>query len=833
MDPAVEQALINLVQAGNVRPLLTYLVHAISSPGSTTVTPNSMVTATEGIVPDPPPGSTLPPAAIIQWLADDLGIGIGDTVSLRYLVPATGSQRKLAEKSAEFVVTRILPMTANEVDDSWMPAFPGITDADNCRDWDPGFEIDLGAIREKDEAYWRTHRGTPKVFLQLDDGTRLWRNRYGKSTGIRFSRPPEDLTGALRERITPAAVGISVETLRQDADAAVRDALPLGTYFLYFGWFILVAAVMLAALLFLFALESRSAQLGLQKAVGLPESITRIAVLGEAALVTLLGSLCGIGLGTVYARACLWGLTHLWQDATGAIPWVFHLQPLTALGGALLAVLFSLAVVTFAGRGLFRKSPRQLLSGAEAAAFSRDHAISTQSSRCRVSAAAISAMLALAGAAGALLISRNLSGPPLAGAFFGAGALLLVAGISVLAMILRHLDRPREAAPGSIVQLGIRNLVRRPGRALTVTGLVASAVFLVASVNAFRLDASSDASFRSSGTGGFALVGESSLPIYHDPGSAAGQLALGFDPGELDGVAIVPLRSLPGDDASCLNLNRAQRPTLLGIDPSELATRQAFTFTSGEQNWASLNGLTEAGNIPAIVDQNTANYALGKKIGDCLVYTDEQGEQFNIEIVGTLAGSILQGRVILCAEHFTRHFPSAAGYHSFLVDIGPGAGDQNAIASLLARQLASRGLALQSAADRLDEFHAVQNSYLGIFTALGGLGVVIGTLGLGAVVARQLLERRGELSLMRALGFTATRIRLLILSEHIALLVFSITLGLATAFIAIWPQLASPGSGINLSGIFLFSALSLLLGVASIAAASVRLPDLRTSLQSE
>lgn len=832
LDPAVEEALIDLETTGGAKTVFTYLINAISSPGKPGATPNSMATATDGIVPDSPPGSRLPPAAIVQWLAEDLNLSIGDTLCLRYLVPGAG-QRELLEKTADFSISRILPMNAPEVNASWTPAFPGISEVDNCRDWDPGFDIDLEAIRAKDQAYWDSYRGTPKVFLRPEDGVRLWRNRFGKATAVRLPQPPDDFAGELRKRISPAELGIALLPLRAEADAAVHDALPLGTYFLYFGWFILVAALTLAALLFLFSLESRAHQLGLQKAIGIPEKTARSAVLGEAALVALAGSLAGIGLGVGYARACLWGLANLWQGATGAIPYVFHLEPLRALGGALAAMIAAFLVVSLAGRRIFRRSPQQLLSGPDAPPPPSGTGLAGNTRTARVPAALAVGILSIISSVAALAASRNLSGQALMGSFFASGALLLITGISGLSLVLRRLDRPGNRAPLSIAQVGIRNTVRRPGRSLAVAGMIASAVFMVASVNAFRLDARSDADERSSGTGGFALIGESSLPVYDDPGSAAGRKALGFDPGELDNVAIVPLRTLPGEDASCLNLNRAQRPAVLGINPSDLAQRQAFTFAGGTDTWRSLEGLTDAGAVPAIVDQNTATYAMAKKIGDCLFYTDEKGETFQIEIVATLASSILQGRVIISAANFTQRFPSAAGYRTFLVDVDHSATDPATIAALLTRQLSSRGLSLQPAVDRLAEFHAVQNSYLSIFTALGGLGVAIGTLGLGAVVARNLLERRGELGLLQALGLPSRQIRWLVISENLALLVFGVALGLVTATLAIWPQVTNPGSEVNLTGICLFAGAALLLGLVSIAAASVRLPTFQTGSQVE
>ena len=58
-------------------------------------------------------------------------------------------------------------------DPSLMPAFPGLADTENCRDWEPGIPIEVDRIRDIDEEYWDEHRGTPKAFVELGTGQGL------------------------------------------------------------------------------------------------------------------------------------------------------------------------------------------------------------------------------------------------------------------------------------------------------------------------------------------------------------------------------------------------------------------------------------------------------------------------------------------------------------------------------------------------------------------------------------------------------------------------------------------------------------------------------------
>ena len=61
----------------------------------------------------------------------------------------------------------------------------------------------------------------------------------------------------------------------------------------------------------------------------------------------------------------------------------------------------------------------------------------------------------------------------------------------------------------------------------------------------------------------------------------------------------------------------------------------------------------------------------------------------------------------------------------------------------MSRALQDVGLELTPATQRLAAFNAVQNTYLNTFQVLGGLGLLLGSAGLGVVVLRNVLERRG------------------------------------------------------------------------------------------
>jgi ABC-type antimicrobial peptide transport system permease subunit len=173
-----------------------------------------------------------------------------------------------------------------------------------------------------------------------------------------------------------------------------------------------------------------------------------------------------------------------------------------------------------------------------------------------------------------------------------------------------------------------------------------------------------------------------------------------------------------------------------------------------------------------------------------------------------VANSILQGALIISEENFRRLFPSETGYRMFLIDAPPK--QTQAVSAALTRALQDFGLELTPAAQRLAEFNAVQNTYLNTFEILGGLGLLLGSAGLGLVVLRNVLERRGELGLLQAVGFRRRALQWLLLSEHGGLLGLGLGIGIMAALVAILPVLLSPGGeihyaslGLTLAGVLL------------------------------
>jgi hypothetical protein len=316
---------------------------------------------------------------------------------------------------------------------------------------------------------------------------------------------------------------------------------------------------------------------------------------------------------------------------------------------------------------------------------------------------------------------------------------------------------------------------------------------MVVAVDSFRHQPLREGDTSNPGTGGFALVGESATPIYEDLNTPKGREAYALSEETMRDAHVVPIRVKDGDDASCLNLNRALQPRLLGVKPSELGDRHAFLLSPKIADWSLLDANASGDEVPGIVDANTLEWAMQKKLGDTIEYRDDRGQPLRVRMVASVVGSMLQGNVLIAESEFVKRFPNSGGYRFFLIACPPE--KVRAVREHLSRQLADRGLELVTSAQRLGEFEAVENTYLSIFQALGGLGLLLGSAGLAIVVARNVLERRREFGLLEAVGFRARQLRQLVFAEHRRLIAAALLIGTASALLAVWPNLAGKGGG--------------------------------------
>jgi ABC-type antimicrobial peptide transport system permease subunit len=115
------------------------------------------------------------------------------------------------------------------------------------------------------------------------------------------------------------------------------------------------------------------------------------------------------------------------------------------------------------------------------------------------------------------------------------------------------------------------------------------------------------------------------------------------------------------------------------------------------------------------------------------------------------------------------------------------------IATQIEDSMGDFGADATSTAERLAQFHRVENTYLSTFQALGGLGLILGTIGLATVLLRNVLERRRELALLGAVGFRSGHVLTMVVAENVLLLGCGLLAGAICAGLAIAPAIAERG----------------------------------------
>ncbi|MBA4386889.1 MAG: hypothetical protein C0404_02845 [Verrucomicrobia bacterium] len=783
IDPEVSVAALTAIPGA--QPIASYFVNEFRGAGRGS--PYGFISAVN--TQQLPCPLLIDEVVINDWLAADAGLRVGDSMAISYYV--IGPMHKLEEHTNTFTVRQIVPLAGTEAERALMPLIPGLSDRATCKDWKPGIPINTDKIRPADEDYWKKYKGTPKVFTTFAAGRKMWESRFGCLTAVRYPAPGDGgpaIESALKKNITIDQIGLAPRDVRSEAAAAAAGSVDFGQLFAGLSMFIVFAAILLTGLLFSFAVEQRATEIGTLAALGLPRGRIRMIFMAESAILAsaggVIGSICGIYCNGLILK----GLTTVWSGAVGGAALQTHITAAPVVQGLIAGIVAALLPAAFVFMRLMARPISMVQKNVPPGAMGR----SAGSGRTSLA----SGLLFLAAAFLLVFTAGEGRGRDAAGIFFGAGALLLAAGLLLINSAFTRLSSRKAARNGlSLFSLAMSGCTRRKWRSIATVGLLSAGIFIVVAVGANRKDVGAESADRKSGTGGFSLIGNFSIPILNDLNAPEARKTLGLATGAVDGVSFVQLRQRDGDDASCLNLNRAQTPRLAGVDPDVLATRGAFSFAKslgpagGASPWTLLKMEFDDGAVPGIADQAVIDWGLRSRIGDTVLYMDERGKQFNVRLVGGLAGSILQGSILISERNFASRFPSSGGYLTVLVDTG------SANAALLQRTLSERlqdhGLDLVAAADRLAEFNAVENTYLAIFMLLGGLGVLIGSVGLGLIVMRNIIERRSELALLRAVGFRLRGVLGLVMLEHIMLLALGLLCGVSSAMVATIPAIQS------------------------------------------
>ncbi len=792
---------------------------------------------------------------LTSWAAQQLNVGPGDQVALTYFAPETAYGRA-TEQTIELTVKAVTPLTkpaapylpsrtarfserptlANDPD--LTPEVSGITDQRSIDAWEVPFEIDYRRITSADDAYWAQYATTPKAYVSTALGSRLWGSRFGRATSYRVPVGEGMAVADVEQRLLdqlrtggnlPAFQFVPIKARQL---AASSGNTPFDVLFLMLSFFIIVAALLLVGLLFRLGFEQRAAQTGLLLALGWRRRRAGRLLMFEGTCVSAVGAAMGSGLGVGYAWLMLAGLRSesWWLGAVGTPFLTYHSSARSLAIGYVSGLIVCSLTIAGSLRLVRRISARRLLAGQTDDDLQRSFA-SVRWVTWIVPFLLVAALLLA-------LTATGLAGEAQAGAFVGGGALVLVACLLGIWSQLRAGGRQVSLIAGRarLLKLALRSAARNPSRSTLTIALIATASFLIVAMSAFQLKPSTE------GTGGFPLMARSSQPVLNDLNSDDGRDELLADRARLPaGTQVYSLRVRPGDNASCGNLYRAARPRVLGIpeqlidafdDPGSLRfgwAKSAATKVADRANpWRLLNGERgpEDAAVPVVIDKDTAMYSLQLYGGVGSEFTIEYAEgPVTFRVVGLLSTCILHGNLVISERDFQRLFPAISGYRQFLIRAPEGASES--AARVLEDDLSDFGFDVTPSGSLLSDLLAVQNTYLRTFQALGALGMLLGTFGLAAVQFRSILERRGEMGLLRATGYGRAQLRSLVLLENLLLLFGGLAAGTVSALVAVLPHMWQGGARLPVADLAVMFLVILIVGLGAgllAATATLRVP---------
>jgi hypothetical protein len=638
---------------------------------------------------------------------------------------------------------------------------------------------------------------------------------YGDVTSVRVNVPADRkdaFAEALRKNIDPSALGLVFRPIRAEQLAAAGGSTDFAMLFVAFSFFLIAAAALLVAMLFRLNIEQRARQIGLLSAVGFAPGALRGLALKEGMTLALVGGLVGLAGAVGYTWLMVTGLRTWWVDAVGTTAMRLFVEPRTLVIGLLASLAVAGAAILWAVWHVGKTEAARLLAGGRYAPVDPSK---------RSAGRLASASSLLFGAGGIAMIVLGAFGVMEAkNAFLGGGSLLLVASLCFLSARLRPRRRAGEVVTSlSLPRLGVRNATRHTARSVLSAGLIAFAAFTLVTVAAMKEGPPTNTREKHSGAGGYSMILQADIPLLGDPGSVGGRELLGVQPADSplwQRVGFTPMRSWAGQDISCLNLTKPSTPTILAVPPS-MIERGGFAEAPDNPLEALVEATVADDEVPVMTDAETATYILKLGVGDTMPITDQLGVPRKLRLVGTLSHSIFQSELLMAEEHFRRLFPSQSGFGTVLIEAGEA--DEAEVRDLLLGNLGDYSVTVDRTADRLAAYAQVKNTYLSTFQTLGSLGLMLGTIGLAVVLLRNLAERRAELALLTAIGFSrGSRLRF-VLAENAFLLLIGLGIGIGCALVAVSPSVFTSNRTINLGALALTIFMILAIGLAALTLA--------------
>jgi putative ABC transport system permease protein len=527
----------------------------------------------------------------------------------------------------------------------------------------------------------------------------------------------------------------------------------------------------------------RTRELALLRVVGASRRQVFRSVLTEAAIVGLVSSAVGVGLGVLAAL----GLEALLSGFGISLPTgPLTFEPRTAIVGLAVGTFVTVASAIGPARNAVRIPPVAALADRPA-----DGGTGRLARRRLIAGTALVVI-------GAALLGIGLTKPVVA--LVGAGAVFVFIGVAVLAPVAVRplagvLGRPLARWLGTAGSLGRQNSMRSPGRTAQTAAALMVGLALVSAMAVFGASLSKSAT---------ASVDQAISADILVTSGGAGQLSSGV-PGVAAGVAGVTA-------AETVYRNQFEFEgtveTLTGLDTRHLAATVILRMTAGSP--AALN----AGEM--LIDSTTAknnHLAVGDTVPAKFAYTGAT----TVRIGGIYQANALIESYLVSSSYFIAHFrhPHPA---AVLLATNGGSGTEAAVTRALAPFPTAQ---VQTRAQFEQAQVASVNQLLGLVYALLALAVLIALIGIVNTLMLSVLERTREIGLLRAVGMRRPQVRAMIRSEAVILALFGAVIGIVVgtvmglALVASLRQQGITETTVPVTRLVVFLILAALLGLVA------------------
>ena len=535
---------------------------------------------------------------------------------------------------------------------------------------------------------------------------------------------------------------------------------------------------------FTITVGQRTRELALLRIVGASRRQVFRSVLAEAAIVGLLASLVGLGLGVLAADG-LEALLSGFGITLPTGPLVFETRTVIVALGVGVGVTVVSAISP--ARNAVRIAPVAALVDVQTGPAG--------ASRRRIVRGAVFAGL------GVTALAVGLTKPAIQ--LVGIGAIGIFVGVAQLAPVVARpmssvLGRPLARLLGAPGKLGRENSMRSPRRTAQTSSALMVGLALISAVAVFG------ASLAKSATSSIDNAISANLIVTSSSSGGAG----GFSSTVSQAAA-----SLPGVTASStvytgeFEVQHAVA-TLTAVSTKDLSKTLILRMTSGTPAALASGGL--------LIDTTTAS-SDHLVVGDVVPVRFADTGPATMRIGGVYEANSLIGSYLAGDRYFLSHF-SAPLPIALLVATNGTASVQRAVTAALGGY---PGLKIQTRAQFEKSQQAQVNQLLGLVYALLALAVLIALIGIVNTLMLSVFERTREIGLLRAVGMKRRQVRIMIRTESVILSVFGAIIGIVVGTclgVALASSLRTQGISdivVPTSSLVIFLVIAALLGLGA------------------